>query len=57
MTVNPDGSDLTTLGELPGGLDRMTWSPDGSALLVSYSEADYNGFTAAVVNADGSGLA
>ena len=56
MTVNPDGSDLTVVGELPGGLDRMTWSPDGSALLVSYSEADYKGLTAAVVNADGSGL-
>ncbi|HEU5204372.1 MAG TPA: hypothetical protein VFU17_08750 [Candidatus Limnocylindrales bacterium] len=56
MSVNPDGSDLTTLGELPGGLDRMTWSPDGSSLLVSYSEGDYTGLTAAVVNADGSGL-
>ena len=56
MTVNPDGSDLTTLGTLPGGLDRMTWSPDGTTLLVSYSETDYKGLTAAVVNADGSGL-
>jgi TolB protein len=56
ITVNPDGSDLTTLGELPGGLDRMTWSPDGSALLVSYSESDYRGLTAAIVNADGSGI-
>jgi Tol biopolymer transport system component len=55
MTVNPDGSDLTTLGELPGTLDRMTWSPDGSSLLVSYSESDYKGLTAAIVNTDGSG--
>ena len=56
MTVNPDGSDLTSLGTLPGGLDRMSWSPDGTTLLVSYSETDYKGLTAAVVNADGSGL-
>jgi Tol biopolymer transport system component len=56
MSVNPDGSDLRSLGELPGGLERMTWSPDGTSLLVSYSETDYKGLTAAVVNADGSGL-
>jgi Tol biopolymer transport system component len=56
MSVNPDGSNLTVLGELPGGLDRMTWSPDGTSLLVSYSESDYKGLTAAIVNADGSGL-
>jgi len=56
MSVNPDGSDLRSLGELPGGLDRMTWSPDGTSLLVSYSDTDYKGLTAAVVNADGSGL-
>ena len=56
MTVNPDGSGLTPLGTLPGGLDRMTWSPDGTSLLVSFSETDYKGLSAAVVNADGSGL-
>ena len=56
MTVNPDGSHLTELGQLPGGLDRMTWSHDGTSLLVSYSEGDYTGLTAAIVNADGSGL-
>jgi Tol biopolymer transport system component len=56
MTANPDGSGLTPLGELPGGLDRMTWSPDGSTLLVSHSATDYKGFTASIVNADGSGL-
>ena len=56
MVVNADGFDLTVLGDLPGGLDRMTWSPDGSALLVSYSETDYTGLTAAIVNADGSGI-
>ena len=44
MTVNPDGSDLTALGELPGGLDRMRWSPNGDALLVGYTETDYTGF-------------
>jgi Tol biopolymer transport system component len=56
MSINADGSDLTMLGELPGGLDRMTWSPDGSALLASYSESDYKGLTAALVNADGTGV-
>lgn len=56
LSVNPDGSDLTVLGKLPGALDRMTWSPDGSALLVSHTESDYKGLTAAVVNADGSGV-
>jgi Tol biopolymer transport system component len=56
MSVNPDGSDLTTLGELRGDLDRMTWSPDGSSLLVSYTESDYTGLTAALVSADGSGV-
>ena len=55
MTVNPDGSDLNQLGKLPGGLDRMAWSPDGSALLVGYTETDYTGLRVAVVNADGSG--
>jgi Tol biopolymer transport system component len=55
MTVNPDGSDLNQLGKLPGGLDRMAWSPDGSALLVGYTETDYTGLRVAIVNADGSG--
>ena len=55
MTVLPDGSDLNQLGEFPGALDRMTWSPDGSALLVGYTETDHTGLQAAVVNADGSG--
>jgi Tol biopolymer transport system component len=56
MTVNPDGSGLTSLGELPGGLDRMTWSPDASTLLVSHTAGDYKGLTASIVNADGSGV-
>jgi TolB protein len=56
MTIKPDGSDGAVLGKLPGGLDRMTWSPDGRALLVSYSDSDYTGLTAAIVNADGSGV-
>jgi Tol biopolymer transport system component len=55
MTVNPDGSDLNQLGKLPGDLDRMAWSPDGSALLVGYTETDYTGLRVAIVNADGSG--
>lgn len=56
MSIKPDGSEIAILGELPGALDRMTWSPDGSSLLASYTESDYKGLTAAIVNADGSGV-
>lgn len=55
MTIIPDGSNLNQLGELSGGLDRLAWSPDGSSLLVGYTETDYTGLRVAVVNADGAG--
>ena len=55
MSSRPDGTDVRQLASLPGGLDRMTWSPDGSQLLVGHSETDYTGLKVAVVNADGSG--
>lgn len=55
MTVRPDGSNPQTLGAFPGSLDRMAWSPDGGALILSYTETDPSGFQLSVVNADGSG--
>jgi Tol biopolymer transport system component len=55
MIVNPDGSGLTEVGERPGVLDRLMWSPDGTRLLVGYTETDYTGLRIAVANADGSG--
>jgi Tol biopolymer transport system component len=56
LSVRPDGSDLRTLASLPGELDGMRWSPDGSALLVSFSETGPAGFRLAVVDTDGSGF-
>lgn len=56
MTVLPDGSQVTPLGDLPGVLDRLVWSPDGSKLLAGYTESDYTGLRVAVVDADGSGV-
>ena len=55
MTVNPDGSGLTEVGERSGVLDRLMWSPDGTRLLVGYTETDYTGLRVAVVNANGPG--
>jgi Tol biopolymer transport system component len=55
MSVRPDGSDPQVLGDFPGTLDRMAWSPDGGALILNYSETDPSGFQLSVVNADGSG--
>jgi Tol biopolymer transport system component len=55
LSVRPDGSDLRPLATYPGGLDGMRWSPDGSSLLLSYSETDPTGLRLVVVNADGSG--
>jgi Tol biopolymer transport system component len=55
LSVRPDGSDLRTLASLPGGLDGMRWSPDGRALLVTFSQNGPEGFRLAVVEASGSG--
>ena len=55
MSVRPDGSDARVLGNFPGDLERVTWSPDGSALLVTFTETGISGFRVALVNADGSG--
>jgi Tol biopolymer transport system component len=55
MTVLPDGSAIGRLASVPGELDRMAWSPDGSALLVGHSEGGPAGLRLTVVNADGSG--
>lgn len=54
MAVRPDGSDLSVLGTFPS-FDGLSWSPDGQALLINYTETDITGFRLAVVNADGSG--
>jgi Tol biopolymer transport system component len=54
MAVRPDGSELVSLGTFPG-FDGFRWSPDGRALLVTYTETDVTGFQLAVVEADGSG--
>ena len=55
LSVRPDGTDLKPLGSFPGDLDRLSWSPDGSALLVNFTETGITGFRVAVVQADGSG--
>ena len=55
MSVRPDGSDLTTLGTFPS-FDGFRWSPDGTALLINYTESDHTAFRLAVVSADGSGF-
>lgn len=55
MSVRPDGSDVKVLGNFPGELDRVSWSPDGSALLMNFTETGITGFRVAVVQADGSG--
>ena len=55
MSVRPDGSDVRELARFPGGLDGFRWSPDGSAILLTFSETGPSGFRLAVVNADGSG--
>ena len=55
VTVRPDGSERTVLGSFPGSNAGLTWSPDGSALLMNFTETDYTGFRLAIVNADGSG--
>lgn len=56
LSVRPDGSDVRTLASFPGDLDGYRWSPDGSAILLNYTETDPSGFRLAVVNADGSGI-
>ena len=55
MSVRPDGSDVVALGSFPGELDRVTWAPDGSALLVNFTDSGITGFRVAIVQADGSG--
>jgi Tol biopolymer transport system component len=55
MSTRPDGSDARTLGRFPGDLEAVTWSPDGSALLLTFTETGIEGFRVALVNADGSG--
>ena len=55
MSVRPDGSDARVLGSFPGDLERVNWSPDGSALLMTFTETGISGFRVALVNADGSG--
>ncbi|MDP9491400.1 MAG: hypothetical protein M3P42_04255, partial [Actinomycetota bacterium] len=55
LSVRPDGTDLKLVGSFPGDLDRLSWSPDGSALLVNFTETGITGFRVAVVQADGSG--
>ena len=55
MSVRPDGSDLKTLGSFPS-FDGFRWSPDGTALLINYTESDHTAFRLAVVKADGSGF-
>jgi Tol biopolymer transport system component len=55
MSVRPDGSDVRVLGTFPGENAGVTWSPDGSALLVTFTETDHTAFRLAAVQADGSG--
>ena len=55
LSIRPDGSDVRSLASLPGDLNGYRWSPDGSAILLSYTETDPSGLRLAVVNADGSG--
>ena len=52
MSMQPDGSGVEALAELPGEFNGYGWSPTGDALLVNFSES---GFRYALVNADGSG--
>ena len=54
MSVRPDGSDVKVLGDFPT-FNGLSWSPDGSALLINYTETDLSGFRVSVVDADGSG--
>jgi Tol biopolymer transport system component len=55
MSARSDGSDVRQLASLPGGFDGYRWSPDGSAILLNYTETDHNGFRLMLINADGSG--
>jgi hypothetical protein len=55
MSVRPDGSDVRQLARFPGGFDGFRWSPDGSAILLNFTETDPTGFRLALVKADGSG--
>ena len=56
MSVRPDGSDARVLGSFPGESVNagVSWSPDGSALLMTFTETDHTGFRVAIVDADGS---
>ena len=55
MSVRPDGSGIETLAEFPGEFNGYSWSPDGSRVLVNFTETGPDGFQLAVVSADGSG--
>ena len=52
MTIRPDGSNVTTIGGPYITFDGFRWSPDGSQILIGYS--DGNRFLE-VVQTDGSG--
>jgi Tol biopolymer transport system component len=56
MSANIDGSAVTELGQFPTN-DGIRWSPDGSALLMNYTNnGNFTGLRLAVVRADGSGV-
>jgi Tol biopolymer transport system component len=56
MTVSPDGSDVNELARMPGIVQHLTWSPDGSALLASTFSSGESWKQTHVVSSDGSGF-
>ena len=56
MSMSPDGSNVQSLAELPGEFNGYSWSPNGDALLVNFTESGPAGFRYALINGDGSGF-
>ena len=55
MSVRPDGTHVEEIARFSGEHLGFGWSPDGSAILVNFTDGGIAGFRFAVVNADGSG--
>jgi len=57
MLARPDGTDVRVLASLPGSNAGLSWSPDGSAILMNYTPNGYiTGFRLAIVPTDGSAV-